>query len=285
MTVLKSWVESIRALLTNIGALAIFAALYALLLLTLYFYIATREATVWQVMITLAGLVVIPVEFFVLQAAIVNRTQHDALDWRCILRDALKFFVVTIPIFIVGLLLWRLLNKWQVHYPPPLPTMAQSSANKVRPVHWPSLWFATARCLLFGVALPLVTIQLWIECAGRDLKTLFAGFLKRLGSVFARAFSSDSVLTYALGLVLFVAIPYALLFIPLTIKGNKTEFTFFIFRLVLVFGFTLVGWIVTVQALARNASRAPEPPRNVAPAVSPNAPSEVLSPQNGPQAA
>jgi hypothetical protein len=284
MTTLKNSLETIKALFGNISALVIFAALYALLLVTLYFYIATREATVWQVMITLAGLVVIPAEFFVLQAAIVNRTQHDAFDWRCILRDALKFFVVTVPILIVGYVLWILLNKWQVHYPPALITLAQS-ANKLRPTHWPSLWFATARCLIFGVALPLVTIQLWIECAGRDLKTLFTGFLKRLGSVFTRACSADSVFTYALGLVLFVAIPYALLFIPITIKGNKTEFTFFSFRLVLVFVFTLVGWIVTVQALARNAARAPEAPRTVAPSVSPTAPSEVLSPQSGPQAA
>jgi hypothetical protein len=80
---------------------------------------------------------------------------------------------------------------------------------------------------------------------------LFAGFLKRIGGVFARAFSSNSVLTYALGLIVFVAIPYALLFVPITIKGNKTEFAFFILRLVFVLVFTLFGWIVTVGALAK----------------------------------
>jgi hypothetical protein len=116
------------------------------------------------------------------------------------------------------------------------------------------LLFATLRCLLFGVALPLAVIHKWIEVTRNDLKTLLAGgaqgILKRIGRGCAHAFSSNSVLTYALGLVVFVLIPYALLFIPITIKGNKTEFAVFILRLALVFVFTLFGWIVTVGALA-----------------------------------
>ena len=63
-TTFKTWIDTTKALLTNVRALAIFAALYALLLGTLYWFIATREATVWQVAITLFGLVLIPAEFF-----------------------------------------------------------------------------------------------------------------------------------------------------------------------------------------------------------------------------
>src|ERR1700674_5007937 len=70
MTTLTNFLGMPRGLLKNPAALAIFAALYALLLATLYWYIATREATVWQVIVTLVGLVVIPAEFFILQAAI-----------------------------------------------------------------------------------------------------------------------------------------------------------------------------------------------------------------------
>src|SRR5437773_9115860 len=131
---------------------------------------------------------------------------------------------------------------------PPAPLKAQ-------PLHWPTLLFATLRCLLFGIAFPLAVIHKWIEVTRNDLKTLFAGgakgIFKRIGRGCAHAFSSNSVLTYVLGLIVFVLIPYALLFVPLTIKGNKTEFAFFIFRMILVFAFTLCGWIVTVSALAR----------------------------------
>jgi hypothetical protein len=257
MITIRTFIDSARALLTNPRALAVFAALYALLLGTLYWFIATREATVWQVAITLFGLVLIPAEFFILQAAILDRARDSRFRWGAILIDALKMFVVTIPILIVAYILWYLLNKWQLHYPPPPRVLVFDTPHgppNAPPVHWPTLLFGTLRCLLFGVALPLAVIHKWVEVTRNDLKTLFAGgaqgILKRIGRGCAHAFSSNSVLTYALGLVVFVLIPYALLFIPLTIKGNKTEFAVFILRLVLVFVFTLFGWIVTVGALA-----------------------------------
>jgi hypothetical protein len=258
VTTFKTWIDTTKALLTNVSNLAIFAALYALLLGTLYWYIATREATVWQVIITLIGLVVIPAEFFILQAAILDQARDSRLRWRAILIDALKIFVVTIPILIIAYVLWYLLNRWQAHYlaaPRALVFKTPHGPPEPQPLHWPTLIFATLRCLLFGVAFPLATIHKWIEVTRNDLGTLFAGgakgILKRIGRGCAHAFSSNSVLTYALGLIVFVLIPYALLFVPLTIKGNKTEFVVFILRLLLVFAFTLVGWIVTVGALAR----------------------------------
>jgi hypothetical protein len=257
-TTFKNWIDTTKALLTNVSALAIFAALYALLLGTLYWYIATREATVWQVIITLVGLVVIPAEFFILQAAILDQARDSRLRWRAILIDALKILVVTIPVLIVAYVLWYLLNKWQAHYPPPPGVLVFNTPHGLpepQPVHWPTLLFATLRCLLFGVVFPLTTIHKWIAVTHNDLKSLFAGgakgILKRMGNGCVRVLSSDSVLTYALGLIVFVLIPYALLFVPLTIKGNKTEFVVFILRLALVFAFTLVGWIVTVGALAK----------------------------------
>jgi hypothetical protein len=258
MITIKNFLETTRELLKTPAVLAIFAALYALLLGTLYWFIATREATVWQVAITLFGLVLIPAEFFILQAAILDQSRDSRFRWRAILIDALKIFVVTIPILIVASVLWYLLNKWQLHYPPPPRVLVFDTPHgppNPQPLHWSTLLFATLRCLLFGIAFPLALIHKWIEVTRNDLKTLLAGgangILKRVGRGCAHAFSSNSVLTYALGLVVFVLIPYALLFVPLTIKGNKTEFAIFILRLVLVFLFTLFGWIVTIGALAK----------------------------------
>jgi hypothetical protein len=273
----KTFLETTKGLVGSPGALAIFTALYALLLATLYWFIATREATVWQVAITLFGLVLIPAEFFILQAAILDQARDSTFRWRAILIGALKIFVVTIPILIVAYVLWYLLNKWQLHYLAPKAAFVFPPAPpKPQPVHWPTLLFATLRCLLFGIVFPLALIHKWIEVTRNDLKTLLAGgangILKRIGRGCARAFSSNSVLTYALGLIFFVAIPYALLFVPLKITGNKTEFAVFILRLVLVFVFTLIGWVVTLQTLARTAPRAPEARQNVAPGVSPGEP-------------
>lgn len=259
MSTLRTLFHSARALLGSPRALAIFAALYALLLVSLYGFIATREATVWQVTVTLFLLVLVPLEFFVLQSAILNHAREPRFRWAQIVRDAIKLAVVTIPVLLLAWVLWTLLNKSQLRFPVPQPPITfPPAAPRVQPIHWPSLVFATVRCLLFGVVLPLAAIHLWIEVAGRNVRDTFGAggqaILKRLGNALARAFASDSVFIYALGLIFFVAVPYALLFIPFTVKGTKTDFALFIGRLVLAFLFTLIGWAVTLTALTRETT-------------------------------
>lgn len=268
-TTLKAWINSAKSSLTNIRALLLFVALYALLLVTFYIFVSTREATVWQVLVTYALLILIPAEFFVLQAAVIDSARDLGFSWKRILRQALKIFVATIPVLIVGWILWWLLSKLALRYPPPL--VFDAKPSKATPTHWPSLIFATLRFLLFAVALPLAAIHLWIEVAARDVRATFAGgakpFLKRIGNALARAFASESVFTYGLGLIVFGLLPYAVLFAPLTIKGNKTDFAVFILRLLLAFVFTLVGWVVMLATLVRSRPETPEPEIVVAPAA------------------
>lgn len=258
MTTLKLWLSTIKTTFTNLGALGVYALIYALLVATFFKFIWTREATVWQVFITYLFMVLIPALFFILQAAIIDRVRDQRFRWGAILIDAVKFFAVTIPILLLGWLIYYLLNKWQIRYPPPTVTTFPVPVGppKPAPVHWPSLIFATLRFVLLGVALPLATIHLWIAVAGGEVRTLFAGgapsFFKRIGGAFARAFAADSVLIYALGLILFFVIPYAFLFVPLTVKGNKTDFAIFTLRLILTFIFSFIGWVVTLSALGRN---------------------------------
>src|SRR5437016_6440127 len=118
-TTLKTEVQTVKRLFTSPRALAIFAGLYALLLAILYLFVSTREATAWQVIVTLFFLILIPAEFFILQATVVAHALDGKINWGRVLRDSCKLAVVTIPIILLGYLLWFLLNKWQVHYPPP----------------------------------------------------------------------------------------------------------------------------------------------------------------------
>lgn len=258
MTTIKLFVGAAKALLTNPRALAVLAVLYALLLGTLYGFISIREATVSQVALTYVFLVLIPIEFFVLQAAILHRSATGKFQWRQILREAIKIAVITIPIVLLGFLVAYLLTKWQAHYPAPEPPLIVPGARTqppTQPLHWPSVLFATARLLLLGVALPLTAIHLWIEVAAQDVRSSFSGgaitVLKRAGNALGRAFAFDSVLTFALGLIVFVLVPYAILFLGHPPRGNKTDFAIFIARLLLVFLFTLIGWIVTLTTLAK----------------------------------
>ena len=102
MITIRRLLETARSLLTNPRALAIFAVLYAVLLATLYGFISIREATVWQVAVTMFFLVLIPVEFFVLQSAILQHSRAEKFQWGQIIRDAIKLAVVTIPIILLG---------------------------------------------------------------------------------------------------------------------------------------------------------------------------------------
>lgn len=265
MNTIKRFLEALRESFGNIRNVVLFTVLYALLLASLYIFVSTREATLPQVLITFVFLVLIPAEFFIFQASILAHAQGDRWQLRPIAIKAFKLFVVTIPIIIIGYVLWILLNKWQVHYPAPRPAITfPQAAAKPQPLHWPTLLFATVRGLLFVVLLPLATIHLWIEVAAHDVRTLFSGggqTVKRFGKVMSRAFTSSAVFIYALGLILFALIPYALLFVHPSLKGTKTEFAVFIFRLLLVFALTLFGWIVTLSALSKRDESEVEVPK------------------------
>jgi hypothetical protein len=285
ITTIRLWFESLRSTLTNLRALGIFIALYALLLVSFYFFISTREATVWQVLVTYALLLLLPAEFFVLQAAILEFARARKLAIEKVLGDALKLAVVTIPVLIIGALLWWLMNKLQARFPaPPAPLVFPPTPPKAPPTHWPTLLITTLRFVLFGVALPLATIHLWIEATTRDARASLAGGAKaifgRVGNALARAFSSESVFVYGLGLILFVLGPYLILLPRLTFTGTKTAFTLFVMQVIVAFFLALIGWVVTLVTLSKSAAAAPEARQSVAPGVSPgnDAPSEVLSP-------
>ena len=265
MTILKVWFNSIATTFANFGALLVFAIMYALLLVASYIFIWIREATIWQVLVTYALMILIPIGFFILQASIIDRALDEKLRWRVILIDTLKFIVVFILVLLVVWLLYYLLNKISARYPAPVVQIApapargkQAAPPTTPPLHWPSLIFATLRFVLWGVAFPLATIHLWIAVAGGGFRTLFSdgakSFFKRIGSALARAFSPDSVLIYGLGLIIFFVLPYVILVPIFRINGNKMEFAVFGLRLLLSFLLSLIGWVLTLNTLGRCAS-------------------------------
>jgi hypothetical protein len=257
MTSIKHFLNAIKTTFTNPGALAVYTLLYALLLLSSYFFISTREATMGQVLVTYALLILIPALFFVLQSSIINRVREQKFRWRVIVIDALKFAIVAIPILLVAWVLYYLLGKWAGRYPAPViyDLAISTGPKKPQPLHWPSVIFATLRFVLMGIAVPLAAIHIWIAVAGGEIRSLFAQgpipFLKRIGAALGRAFSSDSMLIYGLGLIFFFIVPYAVLFAPWSPQGTKTAFAAFIVRLIVAFVFSLLGWVVTVSALVR----------------------------------
>jgi hypothetical protein len=266
MTTLKLWLSSIATTFANPGALLVFAIIYAFLLVASYIFISIREATIWQVLVTYALMILIPIGFFTLQASIIDRELDQRFRWHVILIDALKFLAVAIPVLLFAWLLYYLLNKISARYPapivvaPPVNKPLQAPLPKP-PLHWPSLIFSTLRFVLFGAVIPLATIHLWIAVAGGGLRTVVGdglkSFFRRIALALARTFSSDSVAIYGLGLIIFFVLPYVILVPVFTLGGNKTEFAVFGLRLLLAFLFSLIGWVSTLTALARTAPALP----------------------------
>jgi hypothetical protein len=255
ITILKTWFTSLKETLTSLRTTTL-VFLYALLLVSFYFFISTREATAWQVFVTYALLLLVPAEFFVFQAAILDFAGQRKFGLKPVLLSALKLFLVTIPVVLIGAFLWWLMNKLQLRYlPPPAPVVFAPNPPRPQPVHWRPMLITTLRFVVFGVAFPLATIHLWIEASVCDVRASFASGVKKIfgtiGRALARAFSSEAVFVYGLGLILFVLGPYLFLFVPVHMKGTKTDFAVFILRLLLAFIFTFVGWVVTVSTLLR----------------------------------
>src|SRR5437660_4357477 len=107
-------------LLNRGRALAFVVGIYAALLATLYGFVATREATWWQVLLTLCFVILAPVEFFVLQASIVDYARNAKLNWYRALSGSWKLVPVTLPMIIPWLVLFVTLNRWQFHFPAPV---------------------------------------------------------------------------------------------------------------------------------------------------------------------
>jgi hypothetical protein len=251
----SSILQTIRELISNRGSLAIFAGLYALLLAALYGFIATREATIWQVLLTLLFVASAPVLFFVLQATIIDRARADRIEWYRALRDSCKLALLALPVILIGLGVFWLLNRWQAHFPAPHMSVTATGAPQRPPTHWPTILFATSRVLIFWIVLPLALIHLWVEVASTDLiafvRSGARAMLKRLGHIFSQAFAPQSLLVYSLGLIVFALIPYVLLFVRMPLKGTKSEIGVFTVRLALVFVFTFLGWVITLSTFAR----------------------------------
>src|SRR6266853_302078 len=68
----SSMVTAVRKVFANWPALLLVAIVYIALLVTLYFFVAVREASIAQVTLTFALALVAPILFFVLQAMIAS---------------------------------------------------------------------------------------------------------------------------------------------------------------------------------------------------------------------
>lgn len=267
--VLASIFAAARDLVRSPRAFALLLALYLALIAACFFFITTREATMWQLFVTGATALLAPLLFFVVGAAGASYAVGErgaAALLRRTARSFMKVLVVSLPLIMLAVLAVYLLNKLEnrVQLTPEERASAEyatstpdaetgedsASSDQERPkppVRWKYLFVSALRLLVLGVFLPLVAMHLWIAAARDGLLAAFARFHRHL----LRAFSARSVLTYGVGMIVFALIPYFLITKRTPVSSNTLELLIFGARILCAFALTLFGWVMTMSALAR----------------------------------
>lgn len=247
------------------GALALASLLYFAMLLLAYYFFATGVASAWQLAVSAVAVLFVPLIFFVLQAALAHvAVAGDRSPRRLVrlaLRDFWKLIVVSLPLVALGFGFAYLVGKLEAYVPgpapPPDPVFLPSGAPPPAPViTWQQTALTTLRFLLFAFVLPLLAARLWIAVAREGLKRT----LRYLHRVVARSFAPQSVFIYAVGLLVFGAMPYFMIFTRTPVESGWLELVLFGLRLALAFIFTLWGWTLTLGALAHDAPPLAPPP-------------------------
>lgn len=268
-----SIINAARKVFTNWRAMLLLAIVYASLLAALYFFVAVREASIGQVILTFALAIAAPLLFFVLQSMVASQT--DEVTAGFLLRRSLasfwKLILISLPLIALAVLIAYLLAKTQNHLGASLNEPASDLLHQIatrveaqraaRPVDWKLALLSTVRYLAFGLVLPLAAIHLWLATVHEGLGSA----IRKMGTHLARAFAPQSVLIYIAGFIVFGVAPYFLLFKTTQTRHAWLELSFLVARLVAVFSLTLFGWVITVRALAQfSTTTLPDPAKETA---------------------
>ena len=210
---LQALFSATRLLFTNRRALALLLITYCGLLITLYLFISTREATISQILLTFFSITVAPALFFLIQSISVT---YATGSLRKVAIVSFKLFIVSLPVL----------------------ALIVFAVYKVN--------LTTLRYLLIAVIAPLLAIQLWIATSNTGLRSL----MKRLGQVLTRTFAPHSVLVYAIGFLIFAVAPYLLLRKSISTERAWLEISLLTVRLAASATLMLVGWVITVGAIS-----------------------------------
>ena len=214
--------SAVRSLLRNRRALLFMIAAYAGLLLAIYLFVSTREATISQLILTLVAVVSAPALFFVLQALSVSYA--DSPTSRGLIKKTLKLIAVSVPVLALTLLTIYGLSKIQTH-----PTIVTA-----------------IRYLLLAVVIPLLAIQLWIAGSNARLRDV----VKNLRRVLSSSLAPHSMFVYACGFLIFAVVPYYLLQGKVPVQRPWVELSLLILRLAVSALLILIGWVTTVGAIS-----------------------------------
>jgi len=243
-----------RELFRGWGVLLVLLVLYLAMLGAIYFFFVTREATVGQLILSLVLALAAPMLFLIIQTMAARYNSQRGSAMRLLLgsvRDFWKLLMIAVPLIVIALLAIFVFSKFDKSAPAAAIREAVRSAStrpatpKAQPIHWQSVAIKTLEYLVFFLVLPLAAIHLWIDTAQSGLSKAFKKMPRTLG----RALGPQSVITYLIGFIFFLVIPYFLIVTKTSMTNAWLDFGLLVTRLVLAVLLSLVGWVVTVGAL------------------------------------
>jgi hypothetical protein len=253
----RSLTSATRELFRGWGALVILLVLYLAMLGAAYMFFVTRESTVGLLLLSFILALVVPLLFLIIQTMTARYNRGSQRAWSLLrgsVRDFWKLLVISIPIIVIAVTAVYLFGKLETNTTAAtvreaaraLPPTNRPVTPKPQPLTWESVAVTTIKYLLFLLVLPLASIHLWIGAAHEGVKNT----LKQSPRVLARAFSPRSVVIYLIGFVIFAVIPYFLIVSKTPASNAWLDVGLLLIRLLLVVLFSLIGWVVTVGALA-----------------------------------
>ncbi|HLL77162.1 MAG TPA: hypothetical protein VK421_18055 [Pyrinomonadaceae bacterium] len=262
--------SAMRGTLRDWPALLALAVLFAALAASAGLFITTREATAWQVFLTFALALIVPLLLSVVLAGCayyaVGHRRAIPLVVRS-LKGFWKVLLLGLPVLALTVLTVWGMDKLEArvrHDPqaeasetfsqPDGMNVPDNSAEADRPaerrkpeVRWAYVFYWSLRLLLLGVVLPLLAAHLWLAAARDGLGAALRGIHRLV----ARAFSPRSVFIYAVGMLLFALVPYFLLTRGAALGTGWLAVALFSARVGLALLLMLFGWLTTMTALAR----------------------------------
>lgn len=251
-----------------------FVAGYAALILTLYLFLTTREATWWQVLLSLIFALLAPYLFAALQVMGVRVSEGEAkanFEVNDITNDTTKMvesvplgallseglhrawrvLLACVPVVLIAWLGVYLLNGLDAKLTgdaiSEVELAARSNTLTTGEVGWRDALVTTLRVLVLGAIVPLIAVHLWAAVTNAG----WAATLRRVHKIVASAFTPAALVTYTIGASLFILVPYFLIVTRTPVRSAWLELTLLTVRLMFAFLFFVFGWTLTQGALSR----------------------------------
>jgi hypothetical protein len=241
-----------RSLFGNWKTVAVFVVLHATFVFAVYLFFTTPEARMWQVALTFLLTLVIPILFFVLQTMGVEYVNSEGNWLARVGREFWKPLLISLPVFaLTWLVIWGL-NKFDYTMTAGIREAASAAGTDAaykageERIKTLAFTFTVVSALILYFLVPLFSIHLWIATLRDGIKQTLKGVFR----VLFRAFAPRSVLTYLLGFVVFGVLPYFIITTRTPIKSPWLDLTVLGLRIALALLVALIGWIVTVGAMA-----------------------------------